>query len=462
MDKGAFLFLGALSFACADNTEDAVGPRHGMSDAGDVRADTPERRREPLTWGLVISTMQIVHEAVDPALCPSGWTMVQEELAREGNGQLSPLQAAYVNRFANLYEFTRAAIAARADIRDDIPTLRLSTVWPCWAGNGQWGNEMAQTIRALLDAGWHVELSLLHHDSYPAALHGKDGFLLGGWAHESAQSAFGAYVASVVKKLRGVLPQGSRIYVANELEGSLFNGHLDQTGKWPPGGKNAGKSMGRAFQNAREALYEAAVTLRAAGFEPAIAVNVRPLILGSDTAPARTLDLLHNWWLLNALVRGCQDDAFTGSCERTREPVIDVIGLTYYGHMLEGVEQIPITDTATIVRPAIIVEPDAGNFQRALRTLRDTYDGTVGVAEIGFSSGSLSRATEWLRMYKDAVKLELGYEQQHFIQLYTLFEGAEFSEGEWHFHLLDGCGDEESCQFTPWGMQVLEVIEQGP
>lgn len=457
MNREVFLFAGML---CVSGCEEHGEPSVQTMENEDLPPHSDTRPEPKFAWGVVVSTIQLVHEAVDPATCPSGWTALQEKLAREGNGHLPPLQAAYVNRFDNLFHFARGGIAARNAIGDTIPIIRFSTVWPCWTAQESWRTGMAQVAQDLIAAGWQIELTLLHHDSYPADLHENGGFELGGWAHENAADSFTAYVGSVVTTLRDVLPPDSRIYMANEIEASLFNGYLDQSGKWPPGGKSAGRSMFRAFRNARDALREGARLIRNAGFEPAIAVNVRPLVNDTGTTAERVLDHLHNWWLLDALVRGCNDDALTGSCDTAVEPVIKTIGLTYYGHMQPSGETVELAPDIEMALPVINVEPDADRFRKTLRNVHETYPNTtLGVAEIGFSSGSVRRMDGWLREYRDSVALVLGYEEKHFIQLHTLFEGAEFSEGEWQFHLIGDCGENNRpCDLTPWGERVMEIL----
>lgn len=457
MEKGAFLFAMVFSaIGCENHGEPSVQTRE--------HEDPPpheDTRPEPkFAWGVEVSTIQLVHEAVDPARCPSGWTALQAGLARDGSGQLPPLQAAYVNRFNDLHQFMRACMAARSAIGETIPTIRLSTVWPCWAADASWRTGIGQTIQELIGVGWQVELTLLHHDSYPAELHRQNGIELGGWAHENATNSFTAYVESVVTILRDVLPAGARIYLANELEASFFSGYLDPSGKWPPGGKNAGRAMTRAFRNARDSLREGAQLVRNAGFDPAIAVNVRPLVGSRETAADNTLEHLHNWWLLDALLRGCNDDTFSGTCDTTVNPVPITIGLTFYGRTEPSEETVELAPGITMTRPVINVEPDPDLFRQTLRSVHERYpEAPLGVAEIGFSSGSIRRMDGWLREYRDAVGLVLGYEEKRFIQLHTLFEGAEFSEGEWHFHLIGECGNNNrACEFTEWGMRVMEIL----
>lgn len=458
--RASFLTV-ALVLGCTDEPAkptnkggDPMVESEGEGESEDEHTDGARR----FVWGVVIPTMQLVHESVDPVICPSGWTMLQQELALEGNGHLPPLQAAYVNRFGNLFEFARATIAAKTALGASIPVLRLSTVWPCWAASERWRNEMAQVAQDLIEAGWRIELTLLHHDSYPATLHNVGGFGLGGWSNNMAANAFAEYVRSVTTTLQGILPAGSRIYIANEPEALLFNGYLDQGGKWPPGGKNAGRSLAKAFFNMRTALREAALVVTRAGFEPAIAINVRPLLGSTGTEADRALEHLHNWWLLDALVNGCDDDNFSNACHNSTDPVSITIGLTFYGHMRTDDKTVELVDGVNMSLPVINVEPDADLFGHTLEDIYSAYGGDVGVAEIGFSSAVPYRMEQWLREYLSAAELALPTNTPSFIQLHTLFEGAEFSEGEWRFHLLDGCGDEEPCESTPWGMQVFEVI----
>jgi len=464
----AFLFLVVLAAGCADNKKSAnpvarkgedSPPSGGEGEGAEEHAGGARR----FTWGVVVSTIQLVHESVDPVICPSGWTELQSELAARGEGQLPPLQTAYVNRFANLFEFMRASMAAKAELWESLPVLRLSTVWPCWAANEQWRNEMGQTVQNLLAVGWRIELTLLHHDSYPAAFHSTGGFGLGGWSHDAAADAFVEYARSVTVTMQRILPAGSRIYIANEPEALLFNGYLDQSGKWPPGGKNASKSLAKAFLNMRRALREAARAVTEAGFEPAIAINVRPLLDSKGTPPERVLDHLHNWWLLDALVRGCNDNNFSGSCDDPEPAVLETIGSTFYGSMKADDKTVELADGIDMALPLINVQPDADLFRRTLEDVYIAYGGSVGVAEIGFSSAIPRQMELWLREYLSAAELAIPTDKSSFIQLHTLFEGAEFSEGEWRFHLLDGCGfdefgEEEGCQYTPWAEQVFEII----
>ncbi|MEK7102368.1 MAG: hypothetical protein AAB912_01905, partial [Patescibacteria group bacterium] len=242
MQGRAFLFLIVLAVGCTDNKKSANpvaqkdedgSPSSGEEGEVEEDGDRSEDRTDDaqrFTWGVVVSTMQLVHESLDPTICPSGWTALQEELAARGEGQLPPLQAAYVSRFDNLFEFMRASVAAKATLWDSLPVLRLSTVWPCWAANEQWRNEMGQTVQNLLTVGWRIELTLLHHDSYPAIFHSTGGFGLGGWSHDGAADAFVEYARSVATAMQSILPAGSRIYIANEPEATLFNGYLDQSG----------------------------------------------------------------------------------------------------------------------------------------------------------------------------------------------------------------------------------------
>lgn len=466
MQGRTFLFLIAFVSGCVDQRVEvqkeiapAEGENEGESEGEVGNEHTGGVRR--FTWGVVVSTMQLVHESVDPAICPSGWTMLQSELATRGEGHLPPLQAAYVNRFENLYEFMRASVAARAALDTIIPVLRLSIVWPCWTANERWRNEMGQVVQDLVEAGWRIELTLLHHDSYPAALHSANGSGLGGWSNDAATDAFTEYARSVSTTMQRILPEGSRIYIVNEPEAMLFNGYLDQSGKWPPGGKNAGKSLAKAFLNMRTALREAARIVTEAGFEPAIAINVRPLLDSNDTPTERVLEHLHNWWLADALIRGCNDDSFSWSCDDPESAVLETIGLTFYGHMKASGDTVALTNEVDMALPIINVQPDADLFQLTLEGVYETYGGNVGVAEIGFTSARSRQMERWLREYLGAAELALPDEMPSFIQLHTLFQGAEFSEGDWQFHLLDGCGDEELCEFTPWGMDVFEVILGG-
>ena len=414
-----------------------------------------------IQWSAVNSTMQLVRAAVDSSVCPSGWTLLQEELAREGRGDLPPLQRAYVTRFVTLEEFAQAAVQARHLLIPVLRTLRFSVLWPCWQAAEIWRNDVVGAVRDLQSAGYTLELTLLHHDAYPVELHERTTGLLGGWAHPDAPANFEAYVESVLTRLNGVLEPGSVIYRANEPLSTLFNGYIGG-GTLPPGGTRAGKSLAQAMVNLRAALRAAGERVSAAGFRPAIAVNVRPL--QENTGPsAALLDHVFNWWLMDALVLGCIDDDFDEHCERTERGVVSLIGITFYGAMRDSRESVDFSLPSAVyperalALPAIDVTPHAGFFSTALQTTITRYStAEVRVAEIGFSSVDESLMALWLRRYADAASHQIASPA---IGLHTLFSSAEFSPGEWQFHLVRGCVT-EPCELTTWGRAFLEIASQ--
>lgn len=420
----------------------------------------PVDSQEPtsITWGLVSSTAQLVNEAVDPEFCQSGWTRLKEDLDGKNQGHLPPLQKDYVRRFDTLRDFATAAASVKPLLDDSLGVIRISTMWPCWSANEAWPGYIDQTIHTLQEAGWTVELSLLQRDSYPTALHSNDGFSLGGWAHDRAPEEFAAYVEHVLDKLDVRLPPNTRIYLANEPVSALFEGYLNGEGKWPPGGKAAGKSLGKALLNMRDAFKAAGSKVYAAGHIPAVSINIRPME-NKDTAEAKTLDLVRNWWLLNGIVMGCQDDTFSGSCQRDGVGPIDELGLTFYGTMSATDQTVEISDGVSMSIPTHDFVPNAFWFGEALSDLYGIYDVSIGVSEIGFSSGSADKMENWLQEYKSRVNVVTPAGDSTFIQIHTLFESAEFSAGEWFFHVAEGCNG-TACKLTPWGERLLEILAE--
>ncbi len=440
MVRGIFLFL--LLIGCSS----------------DPPTDPQQTEPAPITWGLVSSTAQLVNEVLDPAICQSGWTRLKEDLDGKSQGHLPPLQKDYVKRFETLRDFATAAANVKPLLGEAIGIIRISTMWPCWSSSADWPGHVDQAIHTLQQAGWTVELSLLQRDSYPTSLHGSDGFGLGGWAHDNAPDEFVDYVERVLEKLYGRLPPLTRIYLANEPVSALFEGYLNGEGKWPPGGKAAGKSLGKALINMRDAFKRAGSKVYGAGHVPAVSVNIRPMT-SKDTDEAKTLDLVRNWWLLNGVVMGCNDDNFSGLCNRDKVGPIDEIGLTFYGTMSATDAAVNIADGVPMSLPDHNFVPNAFWFGEALSELYGVYDVSIGVSEVGFSSGSTDKMETWLQEYKSRVGIVTPKGDSTFIQIHTLFESAEFSAGEWYFHMAEGCNG-SACKLTPWGERALAVISE--
>lgn len=416
-------------------------------------------------WGLVSSTMQLVSDSIDPTTCPSGWTKLYEELSAIGQGHIVPLQRAYVKRFVNLENFKNASIEAKPLLDNLFPVFRLSLVWPCWQANESWQNEMVKTIEALQGAGWQIEITLLHHDSYPALLHTSD-VKNSGWANHNAVFEFKNYVQGAVEKLSQILPKETRLFIANEPIAALWNGYLNPEGKWPPGGKNAPKSMAQAMINLRDGLIEAGKIVKAAGFIPVIAKNIRPLSgKFTDSLPAQNLDYIWNWWLLSALVYGCLDNNFDRVCEdEVGGHFVEEVSLTFYGTTEAKEETVSFGlsggEEVEMALPNMNFAPNAQAFEKALTELFDRYALAlkgIGVAEIGFSASRTDTMVKWLNWYRTVIARN--EKPIAFVELHTLFESAEFSVGDWVFHLVEGCLS-EPCQLTPWGEAIKKELNK--
>ena len=415
-------------------------------------------------WGLVSSTMQLVNESVDPSFCANGWTALKEDLDKEGQGDLVPLQKAYVQRFDTLNDFTNAAIEAHTLVNDVFPTLRISSGWPCFMENTEWQESMVNSISRLRNSGWKIELTLNHHDSYPINLDAEN-ITDSGWVNSRSSADFRSYVSSICKELnQGVLDSGTTIYLINEPVSYLFNAYLG-SGSWPPGGKRAGKSLAEALINMREGLNTAALVVESAGFRPAISKNIRPMTHGKDPID-ETLEHVFNWWLLDALLTGCMDDNFDGACEDYREPSkIEVLGITFYGTMSSSDETVDFgrfgQQSSKMPLPNMNFVPTATYFKEALQAARQHFpDIEIRISEIGLSASNTSTMLDWLKAYQavvdDLADAELVTPS---MQIHTLFKSAEFSPGDWVFHLMEGCG-ETPCKLTPWGEALLEEYSQ--
>jgi beta-glucosidase/6-phospho-beta-glucosidase/beta-galactosidase len=459
--KNTFLSLAIVMAAagCSKNASDQMDASE--SDAAYSTTDT--------YWGFVTSTAQLVRESVDPEVCESGWTALVRQLGTKGEGALPPLQTDYVTRFETLDNFSAAAERVFPLIEGGIKTLRISLMWPCWTQSESWRTRMASLISELQTTGYTIELMLSHHDSYPIMLHDETpnfGIANSGWANDSAPEAFASYAWSVVETLGNVLPQGTRVYLVNEPVGMLMNSYLG-TGSWPPGGKRAGTSFAKAMLNMRDGIKQAAEILADIGWETAVAKNIRPVT--GETQTDKELDFVFNWWLLDALVYGCIDDNFDQFCETDGEipNAVDVIGMTFYGTMHAGDETVELRKTPTpklLHLPVMSFVPDASDFDVALRALVYRYQ-TVAftVAEIGLSSGKVDTMTDWLLSYRDVLAAFASERDQleNAIGIHTLFESAEFTTGEWHFHAIEGkcLHVGQACTLTPWGRRLMEITK---
>ena len=434
----------------------------------ETEQDVTDPQPPSVSWGFASSTAQIIQQSVDPALCPSGWTALVEQLKQTGEDNLPALQPQYVVRFKTLDEFTTSTKKARPII-EQVPVLRVSLVWPCWVESEIWRSDIKSMLIALEESGYKIEIMLSHHDSYPIALHDPTpgfGIANSGWANDKAATSFKDYALSVVQELETILPPDTRVYVINEPVGMLFNSYLG-AGTWPPGGKRAATGFTRAMINMRDGLYEAIDYINDIGWESAIAKNIRP-VKDSRNPEESTLDHIFNWWLLDALVKGCQDDHFQGECADNYKPSnVDVVGITYYGTMWIGDAQVELSSDKsmpTLHLPFMDFSPDSVKFKEALRSLAHRYDDVqVTVAEIGFNDIEISKMATWLRSYRDAV-VALSKEEPRLIpsiHLHTLFESAEFDSGGYQFHVVEGaCRDDEICKLTSWGEEVMKIMEE--
>ncbi|MBI4449470.1 hypothetical protein HY634_00235 [Candidatus Uhrbacteria bacterium] len=440
--------------------------------------DAPVATMPSIAWVGVNSTVQLIPDLSDPATCSSGWTRLFEQLVGEGEGRerLIPIQPAYVDTFGDIFAFSRDLAASGRLLREEVPTSRFSLSWPCIMGNDRireafvdavWYAQDPDARGKGLDGGFALELTLSHRDSYPAALSDNPTFgLLGGWAHPQARESFVTYVQLVLDEIGPALPAGSVIYIANEPTVDLFDGYLSPEGRFPPGGTGAGRSLAAALVNQRDAFMDAGWRIRSAGFTPAIAINVRPMTVGADLPGASLLEQLYNWWLADALATGCIDNDFDGVCENVilpDDPAVRQLGITFYGTMAATAETVefglPGEVEQPLARRVLDFMSSGEHFRSAMVAVRERYADhiasgtlTVGVAEIGLSSGAPSDQLGWLEDYL-AVAEEF---ELPFMGVHSIFEHAEFTSGEWFFHLIDQC--DGACELTEWGSVFLETL----
>ncbi|MDP3771581.1 MAG: hypothetical protein Q8R16_04725, partial [bacterium] len=246
----------------------------------------------------------------------------------------------------------------------------------------------------------------------------------------------------------------------------LMDGYIHREGKNPPGGRNAGTSLAAAMVRMRDAFLAAGPRIRDAGFVPSIAMSIRPLVGDVDLPGAAFLDFVHNDWLTIAMVEGCIDNDFDGRCESSQPPAVDRIGVTSYGVMHAS------RDTTMFAMPGWRPEhilarrefyatdfvPDPAHLRAMLARVETRFieritDGSLqfGVSEIGFSSGSAATQLGWL---DDALAVIEEFPVQ-FLTIHAPLAHAEFSPGDWRFHLVDRCCPPE---LTDWGRRALDTL----
>ncbi len=462
-----------------DRIPDASGASHAREDAGrpmpERDAVAPDACVPPPRFvvGGSYSTVQLLAMLTDPGVCPSGWTELFQERFGQGKGEeaLIPLQPAYVrdvDAYGDLAGLADAIVGTFRDVGEEMPVVRLSIFWPCFMANRSVRDGYRDLIGSVRATGYTIELVLVHHASYPAELHFAPASVgtIGGWAHPDAQAAFAAYVTSVLAEFEPELPVGTVINLAMEPVPQLMDGYIHREGKIPPGGRNAGHSLAVAMAHMRDAFLEAGPVIRAAGFVPAIGMNIRPLVGDAELPGAAFLDFLHNDWFTSAVVDGCIDDDFDGACERSRPPAVDHIGVSFYGTMhasrdttefgLPGWRPEPILARREF-HPTDFA-PDPVQLRAALTRVETRYieriaDGTLalGVAELGFSNGNPTVQLDWLT---DALAV-LEEFPVRFLTIHAPFQHAEFSPGDWYFHLVDRCCPPE---LTDWGRLALDAL----
>lgn len=462
---------GAVDARAEAPSPDAAGPPLAL-DAGTHDACVPPPR---LTVGGSYSTGQLLAMLTDPGVCPSGWTALFDERLAEGNGEeaLIPLQPAYVRKVDEYGDLDGLADTIAATYRvlgSVMPTVRISLFWPCIMANEAVLVGYRDLIGTVRDAGYRVELSLLHHASYPIELHPAPEAVgaIGGWAHPDAPAAFTSYVATVLAEFGPVLPIGSVIELATEPVPQLMDGYIHREGKVPPGGRNAGRSLALAMVQLRDALLAASLAIRTAGYVPSIGMNIRPLVGDTMLPGAEFLDFLYNDWFTRAMVEGCMDDGFDGECERFALPAVDRFGITFYGVMHASQDttefalpgQSPARQLARREFYPTDFAPDPDQLSAALARIETRYaeriaDGrlTLGIAELGFSSGNPAIQAGWLR---DALAVLEDFPVR-FLTIHAPLRHAEFSPGDWYFQFVDRCCPPE---LTDRGRLALNALER--
>lgn len=455
-DGSAIAFDGGMN-AIDAGTPDAGAPPPRL-DNGDVSLYREQ-------WGVNAPIAQLVSEVYTH---PSGWTELASRLATTNRGYLVPLQEQYVTRFETLEDFTSATVAGFDVLGGSISTIRMPLMWPLWHTYPGWTDRITETIRAMQIAGWKVRPELTHNESYPVELQGSNPEQ-SGWAHREATYSFLAFVQSSVDKLKTVLPPLTPIYLAVEPIAVLWNGYLDDDGKWPPGGTRLGTGLHRALLNLRDALVAAAHIVRSAGFRTALAVNILPVFTRSATPDDRAVQLttyLRSWWLSDQLIFGaCQnlEHAFAPDCIRHPPAGLDILGITFYGSATPRAEHVRLNDHSNISLLSLHLQPDAPLLQGVLADAIDRYRHSpatsIEVAEFGFSDADIDQKLVHLIAYKRAMQCN----NVRHATMHTLFLGtAEFSAYDWTFGLIRECGTDYACSLTPWGARVIREIAYPP
>ncbi|OGH70722.1 MAG: hypothetical protein A3C90_02910 [Candidatus Magasanikbacteria bacterium RIFCSPHIGHO2_02_FULL_51_14] len=426
---------------------------------------TPIEHGMPI--GLTIPTSQLVTAIYEDDNCPSGWTVLADELARgEGNDFVVPLQEGYVLRFADLESMSAELLNAITVVGNDFSILSLDISWVCWVASPEWQDEMTQLVSDLQDAGVVVYLNLNHNGSFPADLADPDDLENAGWANGAFEESFLDYVQDVIASFEGILPAGTRVSLGQEPVVALFNGYLHHEGKYPPGGIRAGIAFTQALANLQKTFVLAAGMIAdETDWMPTVGMNIRPLTDAIMSEAARRLKFVYNWALLDALVRGCIDENLDGTCDEQVEPPSRFeIGVTFYGTMSSSGDAVTIGESAAagriMVIPAIDVAPSAERFAEALQMVADEYSGIlIAVAELGFSGANTSEQvglfTEYLARMRSPDEPDDGRIPVSYVFLHTLFQAAEFGPGEWLFHLIDECLAADECVLTNFGVALL-------
>ncbi len=453
-DAGSIVFDGGMNTIDAGRTPDA-----GLSIP---RLDGGEQSLYRAQWGVTAPLAQLVSEIYT---VPSGWTNLTNRLATRNQSHLPPLQERYVTAFDTLESFTESAAASFSVVGNTLTTLRLPLVWPLWANNDGWDDRMVTSIQTLQQHGWEIRPELMHNESYPADLDTGNPNN-SGWAHTEYVEKFTSFVNASVDKLKHVLPAGTIMYLAVEPEAVLWNGYLNDEGKWPPGGTRSGYGLAQGLINLRNALLAAVPIVRRAGFRAALAVNVMPIYRNTpDPIGMPLAGYLRSWWLADQLILGpCiqESEMFLFACTRTEPPGLDTLGITFYGNAVARNESVSF-GTATIPpQPLALLsyelQPNATLFQGILADAIDRYRQhpvRIEVAEFGFSGGDMELKVSHLINYKRAMACN---QIQH-ATMHTLFlRTAEFSAYEWNFGIIRDCGNDYDCTITPWGTQFMREI----
>lgn len=424
----------------------------------------------------IVNSEQLVQAAFEIDVCGEhAWTKLVSDLPWNRQ-HLPSLQRLHVNEFETIAELSEAMHAMHAEISDLDLVFRVSLMWPCWVQSEEWREQMTNAIHDLSLLG-AVELVLTHNDGYPSSLFGEGVPGYAGWAHDDSVDAFVAYTESVVAVFKEILPPDTRVYVAFEPMRVLIDGYIG-SGYYPPGNSDARMSFVRGMIHQRDAFRAAGDIIVEAGWRPVIAQNIRNFqgILGDKPVetPEERLGYLYNRWLPDGLIYECVDDDFDGLDDNQDVlcgalPPSSVgweLGITYYGNLYSAgiVLEMPLIDGGVVLvaAPYVDVTPQPKLFGHILEIMQTAYPLTVlHVAEVGFSSASLEKMVDWLTAYLfEIADREIPIAS---FALYSPFEEAQFSSGEWFFHMFSRCAESASCiALTSWGKEALTIFrEQG-